>query len=90
MPSKKETERSEQTFDLILDHADLVDLMNDGQVLIDGGDVADDQEFQIVLKRCNGSETVLKTMIDTDKLVIRFTKVTITTTDDEFGDVDIT
>lgn len=89
MGNKRTTERKEQTFDLALTHADLVDLMNDPQALVYDGNVEDDQEFEIVLRKSSGAEVILKTMGENDTLVIRFRKVTITQVDAEFNDIDI-
>ncbi len=89
MASKSEKSRLEETFDFVLSHADIVGMMNDSDVLIDGGTVGSLQEFQLLLKKLNGSETVLKDMVATDSIVIRFKKVTLTTNEDTFEDIDV-
>lgn len=89
MGNKRTTERKEQWFDLTFTHADMVDLMNDEQVQIYDGEVPDDQEFDLLLRRSNGSEVLLKEMRPTDTLIVRFKKVTITQVDAEFNDIDI-
>lgn len=89
MAYKREKSKLEEIFDLALTHEDLVDMMNDPQVMIDGGEVSENQTFQIVLRKSSGTETILKEMSPTDTLVVRFTKVTISSDDTEFNDVDI-
>lgn len=89
MVSKKENLKTDQTFDMIFTHADLVDMMNDPELFIDEGNVADDQLFSIVVRKENGSEIILKEMLLTDKLIVRFTKVTTATTTSTNRDIDI-
>lgn len=89
MASKKETSRTEETFEFTLAHEDVVDMMNDPDVLIDSGDVDEEQEFQILLRRSNGSEILLRDMTSTDELVFRFRRVTIETDSADFDDTDV-
>lgn len=89
MAGKTTTTRQEKTFDLVLDHADLVDMMNDPEVLLDGGTVSEDQSFQLVLRKSSGAESILKDMSATDTLVVRFKKVTITTVTGDLDGVDV-
>ncbi len=85
LASKKENQKSESIFDLEFDHSDIVAMMNDPQVLLNGGTVSSSQVFQIVLKRANGAESVLKDMNTTDTIIFRFT-----TTDQDITTVDFT
>lgn len=89
MANKKERTKTEERFEFELDHADVVGMMNDPDVLIDDGDVASDQVFQVILKKSNGGEIILKDMTSTDTLVFRFTKITIVDNTTEFGGIDI-
>jgi hypothetical protein len=75
MAGAVETTRSEVTYELDLEHTDIVDMMNDAD--LESGDVDVDQEFELVLRRANGSDILLKDMTTTDTLVIRYKKVTI-------------
>lgn len=90
MGNKKTVERVEETFDLNLDHIDLIDMMNDPQVSIDDGNVSSNQILTLVLKKAGGSETILKDITPGEQLVIRFKKVTINQEEASFNDIDIT
>jgi hypothetical protein len=89
MVSKKENAVTDKTFDLIFTHADLVDMMNDPQLLVDEGNVADDQLFSIVVRKENGSEVILKEMLLTDKLIVRFSKKTTATNSSTNREIDV-
>jgi hypothetical protein len=89
MAHKTDTIRTEETFDLVLRHPDIVDMMNDPQVLIDDGNVQPTQEFQLVLRKQNGGEIILKDMTPNDKLIIRFKKITVTSANTNFIDIDV-
>jgi hypothetical protein len=89
MASKVQVNRTENTYELRLQHADIRDMMNDPNVLIENGDVSETQEFTIVLMRSSGQELILKTMGPTDTLILRFKKITITTETDPFDDIDV-
>ncbi len=88
MGYKKEIQRLETTLELALTHANFVTMMNDSSVPA-GDSVDTSQEFQLFLKRSNGSEVVLKEMGTSDTLVVRFTKITVTTDEDTINTVDI-
>lgn len=90
MAYRVQVDRVDNTFDLRFEHADIVDMMNDPDVLIDDGNVSSFQPFDIVLLRANGTEIVLKEMTQTDTIVFRFKKVTITTIEGGgYSDVDV-
>lgn len=89
MASKVQVNRTENTYELRLEHADIRDMMNDPDVLIYDGNVAETQGFSVVLKRSNGQELILKEMKSTDTLILRFKKVIITTETDPFTDIDV-
>jgi hypothetical protein len=89
MANKTTNTRTEERFDFTIDHADVVSMMNDTEVLIDDGNVTDDQAFQIVFKKANGTEVILKEMTATDTLVFRFTKVTVVDDSTDLGGIDI-
>lgn len=89
MANKKEYSRTEERFDLEISHPDIVSMMNDDDVLLNGGEVDTDQAFQVILRKENGTEIVLKEMTGADTLVFRFTKVTIAEDTTELGVIDI-
>lgn len=89
MPSKKQSLTETKIFELVLSHQDVVDLMNDPDVLIDNGTVNAAQEFEVVVRRSSGSETIVCCFKDTDDLVVRFRKTSTTTEDTNFTDADI-
>jgi hypothetical protein len=89
MANKKDQLRSEEAFEFDITHQDIVDMMNDPQVLIDGGHVSDSQEFHLFLKKNSGQEMFLKIMKATDTLVIRFKKVEIVQDTVDFTGIDV-
>lgn len=89
MASKVEINRTENTYELRLEHTDIRDMMNDPNVLIYDGNVSATQPFDIVLKKAGGQELILKQMNSTDTLILRFKKVNITTESDAFTDIDV-
>lgn len=89
MASKVEVNRTEDTYELQLQHADIRDMMNDPNVLIYNGNVSANQVFSIVLKKSGGQELILKDMKPNETLILRFKKVTITSETDPFTDIDV-
>lgn len=86
MGFKRTTERSEQTYELALTYDNVLSMVNDPDNDLGA---ANDQVFQLVLRKANGSESVLKEMTPTDTLVFRFNIITNTQVDTPFNDVDI-
>ena len=89
MVSKVEKSRLEETFDLVLAHSDFVDMMNDPQVVIDEGPVGENQEFELIMRKANGSEIILRNFTSNDSLIARFKKVTSANVEETFDDIDI-
>jgi hypothetical protein len=89
MASTNERTRTEKKFQFELSHADVVGMMNDPQVLLNGGDVAEEQVFSMVLKKANGTEILLKDLKPTDTLLFRFNVVTIEDDGEEFDSIDV-
>ena len=89
MASKVEVNRTEDTYELQLQHADIRDMMNDPNVLIYNGNVSANQVFSIVLKKSGGQVLILKYMKPNETLILRFKKVTITSETDPFTDIDV-
>lgn len=88
MVSKSERSRNCETFEFILDHPDIVDMMQDPDVLLDGGNVPEGQEFAVVVRRPNGAETIMY-MRAVDLLIIRYSRLTDMRSDTDYQDVDI-
>lgn len=77
--STHEGGRETQKFEFNLSHQDIVDLMNDPDVNLDGGKVLDKQIFQVLRRKRAGAEVDLYTLFEeNDKIVFRFKKVIIT------------
>ena len=77
--STHEGGRETQKFEFNLSHQDIVDLMNDPDVNLDGGKVLDEQIFQVLRRKRAGAEVDLYTLFEeNDKIVLRFKKVIIT------------
>lgn len=89
MASKVEVNRTENTYDLRLEHADVRAMMNDPNVLIQNGTVSATQAFTLILRKSNGQETIIKDMTSTDTLIFRFKDVTISTVEDPFDSIDV-
>jgi hypothetical protein len=90
MAFKVQKTNYENTFDLRLEHADIVDMMNDPQVLIASGNVSSTQPFQILILKPNGSEVIFsREMVSTDTLIIRFKNIATFETTGELGDIDM-
>lgn len=89
MASKNEKQRLQETFEFSLEHPDIVNMMNDEDVDIDGGDVGDEQVFEILLEKANGSQIYLRDLNPTDKVVFRFVRVTDTDDTGDFDTVDV-
>lgn len=89
MASKAKVTKTQNTYDLRLEHSDIRSMMNDPDVLIDAGNVSETQPFAVILKKANGQETLLKDLNPTDTLVFRFSKVITTTEDDAFDYIDV-
>jgi hypothetical protein len=88
MAEKRESSRSTQEYELVLSHADVVELMQDPDV---GMDPEDDEQFYLFVRKPNESEINLnlRPLYENDKLVIRFYRVVDASVDTEFTDVDI-
>jgi hypothetical protein len=89
MANKNTGTRTETAYEFALTHEDIVSMMNDPQVLLEGGDVSDDQEFQLILKKSNGSEILLRDMKSTDTLIFRYKKVDIEQEPESYSGIDV-
>ena len=77
--STHEGGRETQKFEFNLSHQDIVDLMNDNDVQLDGGQVANGQVFRVLQRARGGSEASLfQSFEEGDKIFFRFKKVIIT------------
>lgn len=90
MATSNERVRTETTYEFDLEHADIVGMMNDPQVLLEGGNVDGEQVFQLVLRKETGGEIVLKDLNPTDTLVIRYSKVVTEDNETVLGSIDVT
>lgn len=88
MAEKREASRVTEDLELVLTHADIVDLMKDPAV---GLNPADDETFQLFIRKANDADINLnlRPLYDTDKIVFRYSRVSLVETDDTFTDVDI-
>lgn len=89
MVAKSEILRDIRTFEFILAHPDIVDMMNDPDVNLDSGTVSLAQEFEVVIRKENGGEIVVCCMKPTDLLVLRYKRISDSSSDTEFTDVDV-
>jgi len=88
MVEKRQSTRTEKQYEFVLSHADILDLMKDSAV---GLSPADDEQFQIFIRKSNGSEVnlSLRPLYSTDKLVLRYNRATDSEVDESFTDVDV-
>lgn len=89
MASSNNQTRTETTYEFAVTHADFVAMMNDPNVLLQGGHVSPTQEFTLYLRKSSGSEIILKDMDPTDTLVVRFGVVSVLNSQQGFGSVDV-
>lgn len=89
MVSLREVQKSDISFDFLLSHGDILSMLLDSDVNANGGNIADNQEFQILIERQNGSQIFLKNLTETDTLVIRFKTVTESESDTPLNGVDV-
>tara|TARA_Y100000034_G_scaffold135070_1_gene205564 strand:+ start:241 stop:513 length:273 start_codon:yes stop_codon:yes gene_type:complete len=89
MAEKREGGVNFQTFEFTLSYSDIREMMNDADVLLDGGNILSSQDFKMLLRKTNGVEVGLRTIKNTDKIVFRFNKVVETADDTQYTDVDI-
>jgi hypothetical protein len=89
MASTNERTRTETKFQFALTHDDVLAMMNDPQVMLNGGDVSEDQVFSMVLKKANGTEILLKDLKPTDTLLFRFSVVEVANDDQDLSGIDV-
>lgn len=89
MANTNTKQRSEATYEFQITQTDIVGMMNDPQVALEGGHVDSNQTLQLVLKKPNGSEIVLKDMQQSDILVFRYSKIVETSTTNNLGAIDV-
>lgn len=87
--TKRENSRTSEVFELTMTHADILELMNDADVLLDGGGTLSTQIMEIIYKKNSGSEIKLKEFKDTDTVVFRFKKITLIENTTTYTDMDI-
>ncbi len=90
MALKKESTREVATYELILTHADIVDIMNDTQVQLNEGNVVNSQTFNLYYLPTSGNEVSLREFNSGDKISFRFNIVTLDSTSSAIGDLDVT
>ena len=91
MVQKREGGFFETQSEFALTHSDVRDMMNDTNVLLEGGSVPSTQGFRIILRKGNGEEVdvLLRDMVDGDTIVFRFSKIFDTRGDVVYTDVDV-
>ena len=91
MVEKREGGRNVLGYEFTLSHADIVTMMNDADVLLDGGNVPADQTFRLAIRKENDAEIVLslRDMKPTDKLVFRFNVVVDSQANTEYTVVNV-
>lgn len=90
MATTNERTRTEKKFEFEITHSDVVEMMNDPEVLLNGGDVSAEQVFSLVLRKNNGSEILLRDMKPEDTLIFKFNIVTVENDSENLGGIDIT
>lgn len=89
MVSKNENQKLQETFEFVLTHTDIIDMMNDPDVELDDADVSEEQVLEIVVQKANGSQIYLREFKPTDKVLFRFVRVTDTDGTTQFSGVDV-
>jgi len=91
MAQKREGTRTTETYEFILDHEDIVDLMNDQQVQLNNGNVLDTQVFETYMIKSSGAggEIHLRQFKPNDKFIFRFNVVVQESTTEDLNDLDV-
>ena len=78
MSTKNQPQTVQQDFQFFLAHQDVVNMMNDPDVLVDGGAVQTTQTFEVWIEKSNGTRIYLRDMQPTDRVMFQFTAFTQT------------
>lgn len=76
-------------FEFDLSHHDIVSMMDDPNVLLDPTYNKNGQNFQVIIRKSNGSEILLREMSPTDTLVLRYTRVSADVGNINYTGVDV-
>lgn len=90
MVAKREQSKDQGTYELLLTHADIIDMMNDPQVQLSGNTVPANQVLEIASRKPNGSESIIQKFEASDTLVMRFRSCVVDDQTTPLIDVDIT
>lgn len=91
MAQKKESTRTTESYEFILTHDDIVDLMNDQNVQLNNGNVLSTQVFETSMIKSSGAggEIHLRQFKPDDKFIFRFNVVVEESTTDTYSDLDV-
>ena len=90
MPNTINNTKSIAQFELDLNHPDVVSMMNDSNVNLDPSYNKNAQNFQVIIRKSNGSEILLREMTPTDTLVLRYTRLSADVGNNTYTGIDIT
>jgi hypothetical protein len=90
MVAKREQSKDQGTYELLLTHADIINMMNDPQVQLSGNTVSATQVLEIASRKQNGSEVVIQKFEPNDTLVMRFRSCAVDDQTTPLNGVDIT
>lgn len=89
MPNTINNTKTTAQFELDLNHPDVVSMMNDPNVNLDPDYNKTNQSFQVLIRKSNGSEILLREMLPTDILVLRYTRLSADVGNNTYTGVDV-
>lgn len=89
MAIKGEPQKLQESFQFYLSHDDIVNMMNDSDVQLDGGNVSQNQIFEVWIEKSTGSKIYLRDMQPSDKILIQYVRITDSDSTSQYSQVDV-
>ena len=89
MSIKNEAQNIKESFQFYVEHEDVVNMMNDVDVALDNRNVDSGQIFEVWFEKANGSKIYLRDLGTTDKIMFQFTKMSETSSTEQFNNIDV-
>ena len=89
MSIKNEAVTTKESFQFYLQHADVVNMMNDADVALDDRNVDVNQTFEVWLEKANGSNIYFRDFKTSDKVLFHFFRITDTDGTAQFNNIDV-
>jgi len=89
MSIKNEAQNIKESFRFYIEHQDVVTMMNDADVALDDRNVNSEQIFEVWFEKANGSKIYLRDLGITDKIMFQFVKMSATSSQIGFENIDV-